>query len=134
MHLHGLDNRVAHSLLTHPWVGGNSHRTLWVFSLVAWGLAMWLSITTTVAMLFPAALVIARATENSDRRYSTALLLMLPYAASAGAIASPVGTPPNLIGIAFMNDMLGEKVGFLQWMIVGLPVALVLLVVRYGIV
>ncbi len=134
MHIHGLDNRVAHGLLTHPWVGGNSHRTLWAFGVAAWGLAMWLSITTAVAMLFPAALIVARAAEKSDRRYSTALLLLLPYAASAGAIASPVGTPPNLIGIAFMDQILGVKVGFLQWMIIGLPVAVVLFAVRYGIV
>jgi sodium-dependent dicarboxylate transporter 2/3/5 len=132
MHVHGLDNRVAHRLLTHPWVGGNSHRTLWAFGVAAWFLAMWLSITTTVAMLFPAALVIARAVEKTDRRYATALLLMLPYAASAGAMATPIGTPPNLIGIAFMKDILGERIDFLSWIAVGLPVAAILLAVRYG--
>lgn len=134
MHIHGLDNRVAHGLLTHPWVGGNSHRTLWAIGLAAWGLAMWLSITTTVAMLFPAVLIVARVAEKTDRRYSTALLLMLPYAASAGAVASPVGTPPNLIGIAFMDQILNVKVSFFQWMIVGMPVAIALLAVRFGIV
>lgn len=134
MHLHGLDNRVAHALVIHPWVGGNSHRTLWAFALVAWGLAMWLSITTTVAMLLPAALVLARMAEKSDRRYAAALLLILPYAASAGAMASPVGTPPNLIGIAFIKEILGQKIEFFQWMVVGLPVALAILVVRYLIV
>ena len=133
MHVHGLDNRVAHALLSHPWIGGNSHRTLWAFGLVAWLLAMWLGITTTVAMLFPAALIVARAAEKTDRRYAAALLLMLPYAASAGAMASPVGTPPNLIGMAFMNDILGRKISFVQWMTVGLPVAAALLAARYGI-
>lgn len=133
MHVHGLDNRIAHGLLSHPWINGNSHRTLWAFGLAAWLLAMWLSITTTVAMLFPAALIVARAVEKTDKRYATALLLILPYAASAGAMASPIGTPPNLIGLAFMKDILGQKVSFLQWMIIGLPVALALLVIRYGI-
>ncbi len=134
MHRHGLDNRVAHALIVHPWVGGDSHRTLWAFGLVAWGLAMWLSITTTVAMLLPAALVLARMAEKSDRRYAAAILLILPYAASAGAMASPVGTPPNLIAVAFMSDILGVKVGFFKWMVIGLPLAAVILVVRYLIV
>ncbi len=132
MHVHGLDNRVAHGLLTHPWVGGNSHRTLWAFGLAAFFLAMWLSITTTVAMLLPAALVIARAAEKTDRRYATALLLILPYAASAGAMATPVGTPPNLIGMAFMKDLLGERIPFLSWMVIGTPIAAILLLTRYG--
>lgn len=45
------------------------------------------------------------------------LLLFLIYAASAGAMATPVGTPPNLIGIASIQETRGVRIGFMQWML-----------------
>ncbi len=67
-------------------------------------------------------------------RYTTGLLLMLTYAASVGGMATPVGTPPNLIGIALIEQALGVRIGFLQWMLFGVPVALLLLGATYGVV
>jgi sodium-dependent dicarboxylate transporter 2/3/5 len=107
---------------------------------------MWTSITACAAMLFPVALAVGKATgeavasiakENGPedgRRYTTALLLMLTYAASAGALATPVGTPPNLIGIGFMQQQLGLSIGFLHWMVFGVPLAALMLVTRYALV
>ena len=92
---------------------------------------MWMSNTACVAMLFPVALAIARTT--ADSRYATGLMLMLAYAASVGGIATPVGTPPNLIGIALIQQQLGVHLGFLQWMAFGVPLSLTLLVVLYGV-
>ena len=146
MQVHGVDRRIAYALLAHPWVGGSTYRTLWAMGLVAWLLAMWTSITACAAMLFPVALAVGKATgealassgkgagQEVARRYTTSLLLMLTYAASAGALATPVGTPPNLIGIGFIRDQLGISIGFLQWMIFGLPLAVLMLVTRYALV
>jgi sodium-dependent dicarboxylate transporter 2/3/5 len=117
-------------LLAHPWVGGGSHRMLWALGLTAWLLAMWIGITACVAMLFPVALAIA----PPPSRHLTALLLFLVYAASAGAMATPVGTPPNLIGLALIEELHGVRLGFVRWMAFGLPTALILLVLRYGLV
>src|SRR3989338_1067334 len=104
MQVHGLDRRIAYTLLAHPWVGGSTDRTLWALGLTACLLSMWMSNTACVAMLFPVALAIARTT--ADSRYATGLMLMLAYAASVGGIATPVGTPPNLIGIALIQQQL----------------------------
>jgi sodium-dependent dicarboxylate transporter 2/3/5 len=139
MQVHGLDRRIAYSLLAHPWVGGSTYRTLWALGLGACLLSMWLSNTACVAMLFPVALAIARTTGNllapeaagrgaaPPLRYTTGLLLMLAYAGSVGGIATPVGTPPNLIGIALIDQGVGVRIGFVQWMLFGVPVSLVLL-------
>jgi len=132
MQVHQVDCRIAYSLLAHPWVGASTYRTLWAFGLVAWLMAMWMSITACVAMLYPVALAVARATDENDKRFTTALLLMLVYAAAAGAMATPVGTPPNLIGIDLIQKHLGVSISFLQWMLFGVPVALVMLVTRFG--
>jgi len=59
--------------------------------------------------------------------YAVALLFMLAYGASIGGMATPVGTPPNLIGIALIRETTGRDLTFFQWVQVGLPLALVLL-------
>jgi sodium-dependent dicarboxylate transporter 2/3/5 len=144
MRVHGLDRRIAYTLLAHPWVGGSTWRTLWALGLTAWLLSMWISNTACVAMLFPVALAIARSTAetiaaaapgppDAHRRYATGLLLMVAYAGSIGGLATPVGTPPNLIGIALIEEGTGTRISFLQWMSMGLPLASVLLLVVFGI-
>jgi sodium-dependent dicarboxylate transporter 2/3/5 len=97
-------------------------------------------------MLFPVAIAIARTTgalmnpgsAESDAtprlRYTTGMLLMLAFAGSVGGLATPIGTPPNLIGIALIDQGLKVRIGFFQWMLFGLPVALVMLGVIYGVI
>lgn len=144
MQVHGVDRRIAYTLLSHPWVGASTTRSLWTVGLVACGLSMWMSNTACTAMLFPVAVAIAKTTsqlivpEESDEglplRYTTALLLMLAYAASIGGLATPVGTPPNLIGLALIEQNLDFRIGFFQWMLFGVPLSLILLVVLYAII
>lgn len=56
-------------------------------------------------------------------------MLVTAFAASAGGIATPVGTPPNLIGLARIESSLGLRISFFQWMSFGVPLALVLVAV-----
>lgn len=146
MQIHGLDLRIAYTLLAHPWVGGSTYRTIWAMGLTGWLLSMWISNTAAVAMLFPVALAISRSTmevirqqgvpgiERAQRKYTTGLLLMLAYASSVGGIATPVGSPPNLIGIALIDEGVGTRIQFVQWMGFGLPTAIILLTVIFGII
>lgn len=146
MQVHGVDRRIAFALLAHPWVGGSTYRTLWALGLTAWALSMWISNTASVAMLFPVALAISRETsslirpESADSpelprlRYTTGLLLMMAFAGSVGGIATPVGTPPNLIGIALIREGLDFRISFFQWMTFGLPLAAMMLVAIFAVV
>lgn len=146
MQVHGVDRRIAYALLAHEWVGGSTYRTLWALGLTAWALSMWISNTASVAMLFPVAVAITRETgrliipEFADLpdpprlKYTTGLLIMLAFAGSVGGIATPVGTPPNLIGIALIREGLQVRISFFQWMMFGLPLAAMMLVSIYGIV
>jgi solute carrier family 13 (sodium-dependent dicarboxylate transporter), member 2/3/5 len=60
------------------------------------------------------------------RRYALGLMLITSFAASIGGMATPVGTPPNLIGIGMLERIAHVRIGFFQWMAVGLPVVIVL--------
>ena len=59
----------------------------------------------------------------------TALLLMVAYGATIGGMATLVGTPPNILVAGFLDTMCDVKVGFVGWLLFGVPIALVLFVV-----
>nr|WP_309082218.1 DASS family sodium-coupled anion symporter [Zhihengliuella sp.] len=59
--------------------------------------------------------------------FGTALMLGIAYAASVGSLSTIIGTPPNTLLVGYMNDAHGVDIGFGQWMLVGLPLAAVML-------
>jgi solute carrier family 13 (sodium-dependent dicarboxylate transporter), member 2/3/5 len=129
--LHGLDRRVAYAVLSLPWVGARPARIMVAFGASTALISAWISNTATTAMMFGIGLSIlsalrSRAPGAIDPRYATALMLMTSFAASVGGLATPVGTPPNLIGIGFIRSQLGVEVTFFQWMLIGISVMTVL--------
>ncbi|MDZ4194325.1 MAG: DASS family sodium-coupled anion symporter, partial [Pseudomonas sp.] len=69
-----------------------------------------------------------KSTGEADReRFATALLLAIAYAASIGGIATLIGTPPNALLAAFLADNYDVQIGFGQWMLLGVPVAVMML-------
>jgi sodium-dependent dicarboxylate transporter 2/3/5 len=59
-------------------------------------------------------------------RVGAALMLMLAYGASVGGLLTPVGSPPNLIGRDLIEQETGERISFLEWMIMALPICAVM--------
>ncbi len=43
-----------------------------------------------------------------------------------GGMATPIGTPPNLIGVGMLRELVGAPVSFFRWMLIGLPITLAL--------
>ena len=139
----GLHVRIALRLLlaagTQP--GALVASTLGVAAL----LSMWVSNTSTALMLLPVVVSIAalvgapegdampHSASQADTRFSTALLLALAYGATLGGVATLIGTPPNALLAAFMQDQYGIAVGFAEWMVVGVPLLLVMLPVTWWI-
>src|SRR5687767_7157887 len=130
--LQGLDRRFAYAVLSLPWVGTRPSRILFAFGAVTAMISAWISNTATTAMMFGIGLSILAALRAPDTgvtiapRYATALMLMTSFAASVGGLATPVGTPPNVIGLGFIRARLGVEVPFFSWMLVGVPIVLVL--------
>lgn len=132
---HGLNRRIAFQILGLPWVGRSPARILWAFAAIAGALSMWISNTTAAAMMLPIAVAIlsemarrqsARASREvrfTELKYGTGLMLAAAFAASIGGLATPVGTPPNLIALGFLESSLGLKITFFQWMAFGVPLA-----------
>lgn len=132
MFVHGLDRRMAFAALSWKAVGGSPLRILAVFGGVAAAISMWISNTATTAMMFPIGLSIVahltagRESDRASREFARAMMLIAAFGASVGGIATPIGTPPNLIGIGMLARIAGVEISFFHWMFLGLPIVLVL--------
>jgi sodium-dependent dicarboxylate transporter 2/3/5 len=132
MFVHGLDRRIAFGALSSNLVGGSPTRILIAYGAVAAGISMWISNTATTAMMFPIGLSIVahltrgREAERGSREFATAMMLMAAFAASVGGIGTPIGTPPNLIGIGMLSRISQVEISFFRWMGLGLPVVILL--------
>ncbi|MDK3258096.1 SLC13 family permease [Blastococcus capsensis] len=69
--------------------------------------------------------------DADTRNFAVALMLGIAYAASIGSLATLIGTPPNLILAAFVRQNYDIDLGFGQWMAMGLPLAVVFLVLAW---
>jgi sodium-dependent dicarboxylate transporter 2/3/5 len=124
MFVHALDRRIAFTALSWRAVGTSAGRILIVYGAVGTALSMWISNTATTAMLFPIGLSVLAHLQRSGvriRTFALAMMLMTSFGPSVGGMATPVGTPPNLIGIGMLERITGADITFFQWMAVGVP-------------
>ncbi|MDO5368688.1 SLC13 family permease, partial [Kocuria sp.] len=61
--------------------------------------------------------------------FGTALMLGIAYAASIGSLGTIIGTPPNTLMAGYLSDTHDIQIGFGQWMLVGVPLAVVMLAI-----
>ena len=140
---HGIAQRVALFVLSLPGVGRSTYRVIIAFGVITCILSAFVSNTATVAMLMPTALgilaVIAQLMQDRGivkedfdplrLRVGAALMLMLAYGASVGGLLTPVGSPPNLIGRGLIEEAMGIRISFAQWMVMASPICLGMFIV-----
>ena len=68
---------------------------------------------------------------RTDPNFPVVLMLGIAYAASIGSIATLIGTPPNALLRGYLAENHDIHIGFGQWMLVGLPLAAVMLVLTW---
>ena len=128
-----LDERFALKILS---VTGKSDFGIvlgFVFSTTF--LSMWISNTATTVMMVPIAMSVLhflkknlnKADTEAINMMSVVLFLSIAYSANIGGIMTPVGTPPNVVFIGYLNDLYSRKIDFWRWMVVTGPVAVTLL-------
>ncbi len=129
MQKHGLDRRIALTLMSVRGVADSPGRIIAALGLLTAMLSMWMSNTAITAVMIPIALGIVRASPQfmKTRGAASGLILMIAFSASIGGLATPVGTPTNLVAIGALEEITGERVSFFRWMQLAVPLALVLL-------
>lgn len=99
-------------------------------------LSMWISNTATAVMMLPIGLAIIAqyrdhpdTPENEHTQFGKMLMLSIAYSASIGGMATLIGTPPNLVLAGIVKELYGVEIGFLDWMLLALPLSVVLLII-----
>ena len=106
--------------------GGGGKSLILGFMVASAGLSMWISNTATTLMMLP--LVIAVLEGAEDQKIRIPLLLGVAFAANVGGIGTPIGTPPNMVMIGYYETIKGVEISFLEWMKVGVPVSVIMVV------
>ncbi len=139
----GLDRRIA--FLTLRLVGARPRAIVAGIMGATAFLSMWVSNTATAAMMVPIAMSVIDVSlkqrtgrslaehggipddDVDDRNFALSALLGVAYAASIGGLGTIIGSPPNGILVRFAEQTYGMKIGFTQWMMIGVPVMLAFL-------
>lgn len=142
MMVNGIDKRIAYGIMSMKWVGDQPRRIFLAIGLGCMLCSGWISNTATAAMMFPIALGLLNAIKDmmaargknidlSSYKYATGLMLMTAYACSIGGVLTPIGTPPNIIMLGFLNEMCDIHIGFFQWMVWGFVAMVIYFVIAY---
>jgi len=152
-----LHRRIA--LLTVKIIGTKPTQMVAGFMVATGFLSMWVSNTATAVMMLPigvSVLLLVTRIGNDDAapaghgagpdaevspqdgavkqeiirsNFGTALMLGIAYAASIGSLGTIIGTPPNTLLAGYLSDSHDIQIGFGQWMLVGVPLAVVMLAI-----
>ena len=134
---HRLHERIALNLIRITGTSGNG--IILGFMIATGFISMWISNTATAMMMLPIALSVINLLKSNEgamphelpkqeRNFAMGLLLMVGYAATLGGLATIIGTPPNVVFAGLLDEFYHQKLDFGKWMLVGVPVASLLLI------
>lgn len=116
-------------------VGTSKSRVLLGFLIATALLSMWISNTATALMMLPMAVaIINKLPTKKNSKFSLYLLLSIAYGASIGGMGTLIGSPPNVAMAAYLESSkkLNMKIEFMDWFIIGFPIAVVMIAIVYG--
>jgi sodium-dependent dicarboxylate transporter 2/3/5 len=137
---HGVARRFALGFLGLPGIGGRMRRLTFAYMAVTGLTSMFVSDTAVIAMLMPIGMSLVRHIQGPQAggiapksNLAAFMTLATFYGALAGGTATMVGIPHNAIAVSLLEDFTGRSLGWFEWMAVGVPVFLALLVCFYGV-
>ncbi|WP_221583455.1 DASS family sodium-coupled anion symporter [Microbacterium sp. G2-8] len=141
-----LHRRIA--LLVLLMMGERTGALIGGFMIATGFLSMWISNTATAVLMLPIGLsVLLLVTEAMEQngviakgsgvagalqtRFGAALMLGIAYSASIGSLGTIIGTPPNAFLAGYLEQEHGIQLGFGEWMLVGVPLSIVMMVLTW---
>ena len=132
----GLHERIALNIISRA--GTNLRGLVLGFMIAAAFLSMWISNTATALMMVPIAIAVIdeierRAGPAQAGPFSACILLGIAYACSIGGVGTLIGTPPNGVLVSQLATLFPEapEIGFVQWMMFGVPFVLIFLPIAW---
>ena len=131
-----LHKRIALNII--KLIGTDVRKIILGFMIATSFLSMWISNTATAVMMLPIGIAIIKqmkdlksTSQGENTIFGKALMLSIAYSASIGGIATLIGTPPNLVFAGIVHELYDIEISFLQWIIFGLPISIILLTISW---
>lgn len=130
-----LHRRIA--LATVLLVGTKPKQLVGGFMIATGFLSMWVSNTATAVMMIPIGLSVLSLVAGTEQQgkppknFGIALMLGIAYAASIGSLGTIIGTPPNALMVGYLAENHDIHIGFGEWMLVGVPMAVVFMAITW---
>jgi sodium-dependent dicarboxylate transporter 2/3/5 len=106
-------------------ISGSNPRSLLIGLMTTTMIASMLMSNTAATAMVIASIMPLLKSLGEKSGVAKALLLGVPIASTTGGMATIIGSPPNLIAVGALENI-GINISFLDWMIYGVPIALVL--------
>lgn len=118
--------RMDQQLLNYatPKFGNKAKNVLLGLMMITAILSSLMSNTATTAMMI-ATVAPLFTTLGKENNFIKALILGIPAAASIGGMGTIIGSAPNAVAVGAL-EAIGIRISFLEWMVIGIPVALLL--------
>ncbi|MDV3310047.1 MAG: DASS family sodium-coupled anion symporter [Cyclobacteriaceae bacterium] len=139
---HRLHERIALNMIRMTGTSGDG--IIAGFTLASGLISMWISNTATAIMMLPIAVSVTQLisdrlgaqglSQKGYRNFATGLMLSIAYAANIGGMATIVGTPPNVVMVALYEQRYEDNVSFTEWLTIGAPIAVAVLVLCYVVI
>ncbi len=122
----GLARRFALWLIARA--GTDATRAVYVFVIGTGAISMVVSDVPAAAIFMAIAVgILDRLGLRPGSRFGRAVMLGIPIAALIGGVGTPAGSSINLLGLVMIEQAGGDRVPFLHWMAIGIPMVAVLL-------
>ena len=124
----GLGKRISMFILSLT--GNKTKNILMGFLITGMLLSMWITDMAVAAMLMPLAKSILEeeGVKPLKSNFGRALMISTAWGSIIGGIGTPAGCGANPLAIGFLKEMAGIEVSFVDWMIYGVPSAILLIV------
>lgn len=130
----GLGNRI--SLIVSSLFGTKPDRVLLSFMLPTTILSMVLLDIPTALILggLAYALLQKNNCKPGESNFGKAMMVGIPVAAAIGGIGTPAGSGLNILTINLLENTAGVQINFLQWSVIGIPMALILTFIAWFVI
>ncbi|MBQ1311709.1 MAG: anion permease, partial [Blautia sp.] len=109
--------------------GQNTERLMLAIMIVTAVLSSVISNVAAAAVFIPVVTHFLEVYENEEakRRTGRAYMISLPVASMIGGMMTPAGSSINMLTISMLEKNTGRTISFVQWMVMGIPVVIVML-------
>ena len=122
----GLARRFALWLIARA--GTDATRAVYVFMIGTGAISMVVSDVPAAAIFMAIAVgILDKLGLRPGSRFGRAVMIGIPIAALIGGVGTPAGSSINLLGLVMIEQAGGDRVPFLHWMAIGIPMVAILL-------